>query len=293
MKRSKRGAEEANYDIEKFFILLILRSLSKQVIDETHFLCSSVNPVSCVYGGIIMNNSHKLIDMCTSVLSFIATTTSAAFLACSIFTPASASILTFDGIGVNGTAIPDDYGDRITSTLDSGTGYEYGMGNGFTPNITVGCFPDPPVTAPYSLFTNGYGDLIKALGHVSYHAPGQIVLTPDPGYNVILNSFDIAGYGSSNYLAQRVRVLTESGSELFDSGLFDINSGSPSSSHMTFLSTPITTSEALHIEINELGSLGLDNVNFDQSIVPLPAAVWLFGGGLFGLVFVARRNKAA
>ena len=35
-----------------------------------------------------------------------------------------------------------------------------------------------------------------------------------------------------------------------------------------------------------------DNVNFDVAPIPVPAAVWLFGSGLIGLVGVARRRKA-
>ena len=35
------------------------------------------------------------------------------------------------------------------------------------------------------------------------------------------------------------------------------------------------------------------NFNFTTSAVPVPAAVWLFGSGLIGLVGVARRKKAA
>jgi len=31
----------------------------------------------------------------------------------------------------------------------------------------------------------------------------------------------------------------------------------------------------------------------DVSVVPIPAAVWLFGSGLIGLLGVARRRKAA
>jgi hypothetical protein len=30
-----------------------------------------------------------------------------------------------------------------------------------------------------------------------------------------------------------------------------------------------------------------------DSVVPLPAAVWLFGGGLLGLVGMARRKKTS
>ena len=34
------------------------------------------------------------------------------------------------------------------------------------------------------------------------------------------------------------------------------------------------------------------NTRFDVTPVPVPAAVWLFGSGLLGLVGVARRKKA-
>lgn len=36
-----------------------------------------------------------------------------------------------------------------------------------------------------------------------------------------------------------------------------------------------------------------DNLNFDAAAVPVPAAVWLFGSGVLGLVGVARRRKQA
>jgi len=37
----------------------------------------------------------------------------------------------------------------------------------------------------------------------------------------------------------------------------------------------------------------LDNIQLDMNPVPVPAAVWLFGSGLFGLIGIARRKKAA
>ena len=35
-----------------------------------------------------------------------------------------------------------------------------------------------------------------------------------------------------------------------------------------------------------------DDASFDAAVIPVPAAVWLFGSGLVGLVGVARRRKA-
>ena len=40
------------------------------------------------------------------------------------------------------------------------------------------------------------------------------------------------------------------------------------------------------------GSVLIDDVVLNANVVPVPAAVWLFGSGLLGLVGVARRKKA-
>jgi len=37
----------------------------------------------------------------------------------------------------------------------------------------------------------------------------------------------------------------------------------------------------------------MDNITVDVSAVPVPAAVWLFGSGLLGLIGIARRKKTA
>jgi hypothetical protein len=41
------------------------------------------------------------------------------------------------------------------------------------------------------------------------------------------------------------------------------------------------------------GQVGFDNLYIDAAVVPVPAAVWLFGSGLLGLIGVARKKKAA
>ncbi len=45
------------------------------------------------------------------------------------------------------------------------------------------------------------------------------------------------------------------------------------------------------ISVSQVG-WGVENVRMDVQVVPVPAAVWLFGSGLIGLVGVARRKKA-
>jgi hypothetical protein len=42
----------------------------------------------------------------------------------------------------------------------------------------------------------------------------------------------------------------------------------------------------------DAGALGLASGPFDVAAVPVPAAAWLFGSGLLGLIGIARRKKA-
>jgi hypothetical protein len=52
----------------------------------------------------------------------------------------------------------------------------------------------------------------------------------------------------------------------------------------------------LHIQTGDPccsgGSLFWDDVGISETVVPVPAAVWLFGSGLIGLIGIARRRKA-
>lgn len=45
------------------------------------------------------------------------------------------------------------------------------------------------------------------------------------------------------------------------------------------------------IQVSQSG-WGVENVRMDVQVVPVPAAVWLFGSGLLGMVGIARRKKA-
>ena len=69
-------------------------------------------------------------------------------------------------------------------------------------------------------------------------------------------------------------------------GLVNLTAGPDVSGGVTVEFTAICGADA-----GCFSNLGIDNVTV--SAVPVPAAVWLFGSGLLGLVGVARRKKAA
>jgi hypothetical protein len=57
-------------------------------------------------------------------------------------------------------------------------------------------------------------------------------------------------------------------------------------------STRIQLIHILEASTSNAGSIFLDDASLTVSAVPVPAAVWLFGSGLLGLVGVARRRKS-
>ena len=178
-------------------------------------------------------------------------------LALSAASPVRASILTFDGVPLD-APIPDEYGDGITATTD-GAGYSYGMGNGFAPNVVVEYVP----ALTLEVWDAGYAGLINSLAHPD-DLSGELVLRPDPGYLVVLNSFDVAARVTPS---GTVRVLDEDDNVLFDSGDVAIPMVAGS---LKFPPAPIHSATTLRIQY--VGNLAIDNVNFDQAKPAIPLA---------------------
>jgi hypothetical protein len=118
----------------------------------------------------------------------------------------SATVLMFsnaDGTVVGATGpIPQDYGDNAVPPIQGG--YAYGVDHGKTVNTTV----DYAVGASGDIWlgwNEGYGDLgncaypwldsSKPLGYGDL----QMTFTVANGVQVVLYSFDLAGYGGSSY----------------------------------------------------------------------------------------------
>lgn len=92
------------------------------------------------------------------------------------------------------------------------------------------------------------------------------------------DSVTITGYKSSgNQITETFQL-----DGLFD-GLGGIND-------FQLITLDATWSDLTRVEFDD-SAYSLDNIQLDISSVPVPAAVWLFGSGLLGLVGVARRKS--
>ena len=203
-----------------------------------------------------------------------------------------ATVLTFDStFGTGGIAA---YGDRVSATSQGGA--TYGAASGWTPNVTLD-FNTQQGYGPPSLWSAGYGgnsSLNWALGHGNYDVPFELVLTPDAGYEVRLETFSYATWSSGTYRTG-IRVWDDLGS--FDApNLFSMNLrllpnqsfGSPSLAGKS-------TQGAVHFHLSNLGSVGIDNLVFSQTAgaVPEPHTLALAALGLVGLASGSQRRRRA
>ncbi len=203
-----------------------------------------------------------------------------------------ATVLTFDStFGTGGIAA---YGDRVSAASQGGA--TYGATSGWTPDVTLD-FITGPGFAPPSLWAAGYGgnsSLNWALGHAAYNVPFELVLTPDAGHEVRLESFSYATWSSGTYQTA-IRVWDDLGT--FDApNLLFMNLLLPP--HQSFGSPSLAgkaTQGAVHFHLSNLGSVGIDNLVFSQAgrTVPEPHALALAALGLVGLAGSSRRWRRA
>ncbi len=195
---------------------------------------------------------------------------------------AQATQLTFEGVSSLGPTAGTDYGDRVVTF---GTGL--GPAGGPTPNVVLDFVPTNN-GSPFSVYSSGYGSLLQALGHGAFNVKGYVQFTPDPGWDVVLEDFDIAGWSSSSYPDSRIQVVDTAGTVYFDSGVFTFPATTTLRSYLT---EPIRSTLPLRLIIDDFGDLGIDNVIFSQvATIPEPGtwALWLAGVGVLGTL--ARRR---
>jgi hypothetical protein len=200
-------------------------------------------------------------------------TTGAVFMAASasfVAFPAHAVVLTFDIEGAfdSNPINPAfaDYGDNATSPT-MGT-YSYGTAGGFTPNIVTG------YSVNASFWTNDYGDLVNVAYPVADSGIFEVTLTADPGFEVALNSFELAGWPDTDYTINSVQVLAGSVPLFSQSNVLVQGETSPFRTSFTndvLGSSLAAPSLTIRFDSSNLGeasdNIGIDNVQFSQAAV--------------------------
>jgi hypothetical protein len=203
-----------------------------------------------------------------------------------------------------GSVAQQDYGDNVTGSPMNVVDGQFTYGNdgeGFTPNIVVDYFTGTDV----KLWTTQYGDLTNVLfarAPLSGDANPDTLnvrLTAEPGYEVQLHHFDLGGWPNADYTINGVSIFSSTAT-LFSQSDVVVEGDLTGPRHTAFDFTPPLSAGQLRIQIdfsNLAGSIqdniGIDNIRFGQNppaLVPVPAAAWLFGSGLLGLVGIARRR---
>ena len=205
---------------------------------------------------------------------------------------AGATVLTFDIAGAaNSSEMPQAYGDNVTATTMGG--FSYGAAGGFTPNVAVSYASD--VNGILNFWSTGYNDLFNV---VENEADGQtgyrIEFIAQAGFNVVLDSLNMGNWGSA-ITVPGLSVADGSGTVLFSATNIALPANSTPSSLFFDFGGISANKLVLHVNTSGLGvnsdNVGLDNIQFSQSTaVPVPAAAWLFGSGLFALAGLARRK---
>lgn len=205
--------------------------------------------------------------------------------------PVHATVLTFDWTrdsssgSVVATAspsdLPSDYGDFVTGAAVSvpGGAFLYGeAGEGYTPDVSIdihagGATPTDPRVRLWSL---SFGDLTN----VVFGQPGsgfmEVVLTAEPGTEVALYGFDLAGYPARDVSINGVEILGPS-STLFSQSSVLVEGGAGAVRHSSFdFAAPLVASQLViridyaNITTSRQDDVGFDNLRFGQVPRPVP-----------------------
>ena len=199
-----------------------------------------------------------------------------------------ATVLTFDFGGLDGDALPQDYGDNVDVTEQGG--FSYGPDGGPTPDITVNYFGSDGNDLQY--WSSGFNDLQGvAFNPVSGAAGFTLSFRANPGFVAGLEFFEIGNRSPFDAVLPAITITDESNNVLWS--LMDIPVNFSGGDHLNFGFAPgdLQAREInLFVATAALGArsddIGIDNIRFTQALsgaVPLPPAAVLFASALVAL----------
>lgn len=201
------------------------------------------------------------------------------------------TVLTFDQTvppAGDSVDVNQDYGDRVILGMNA-VG-NYGTAGGDTPNILVSYGGD--ATNDPDFWTEGYGDLQHPIAFQEGDNQFDITLTADPGFRVTLHSFKLAAYTGTGATLDALQILNSTGTPVFSQDAV----APPAGGHVAYPVTPLTDI-ALTIRLLKAGGdinlIGIDDVEFSQSVIPEPAAFPLLTLGPLAGLLARRRKRAA
>ncbi|MFE8072910.1 hypothetical protein QQM79_17765 [Marinobacteraceae bacterium S3BR75-40.1] len=185
---------------------------------------------------------------------------------------ANGTVLIFEGFSANDyDPIPQGYGDNVTAVSDGNGDYE--QGNGFTPNVqasyrTLQDYGNSSQTWPsLAYWRKDYGDLRDIAFSGIDGDVAELTLQADAGYEVILNSIEMAGWFRAD-LTGTLRIYNGDYSTLlYELDPLQVNGDGPGNSgdHSTFAIN--VSAPEIHVQWGRDWNIGIDNVNFDQQAV--------------------------
>jgi hypothetical protein len=247
-----------------------------------------------------MNLQRRFSITATSTAILFMRGVGAAALAVGLAAHVQATVLVFqtDPAIVNAINVPPEYGGNVNSSsgvLSDGNTWLSQQGSGFTPQVGVaydiltaaggGGTSDSTHVQSY---TNS-GDLgVAAYAPVPFaHDTTEIDLTPQSGYEVVLNSFDLVSYANGAYMNQPVRVYDANYTLLTDFGGPQL----VMSAHSHFAPN-LSSKGMLRLQYGDNLDVGINNVNFDQFAVPEPSGLTIGLGAVAALALKLSRKPS-
>ncbi len=177
---------------------------------------------------------------------------------------AQATVLTFDIANqAQSRQIPGTYGNRVSGPVMGS--FSYGVGGGFTPNVTVRYLNDAP-----RFWGTGYSDLENVVYAETVNAQDDltIVLSADEGFQVRLESFDVGNFTNTRGTIDEIRIEDGSGRVLFEQQ--DVEVPGSNDSRLTFVPRVGATAPQVRLIIRgAFNSIGFDNIRFSQVAQPV------------------------